>query len=88
MNVSQEAEHFFKGVLATQYSFVENSLFSSVPHFKIGLFGLLVFSFLSFLVNFGDTFPIYMLLVCPIDNVLCIKEALQFHEDELINCWA
>jgi hypothetical protein len=31
--MTKDAEHFFRCFSATQYSFIENSLFSSVPHF-------------------------------------------------------
>jgi hypothetical protein len=45
--MTKDVEHFFRCFSAIQDSFVENSLFSSVPHFLIGLFGLLVSNFLS-----------------------------------------
>jgi hypothetical protein len=40
-------EHFLRCFSAIQYSSVENSLFSSVPHLLIGLFDFLVSIFLS-----------------------------------------
>jgi hypothetical protein len=40
-------EHFFRCFSALQYSSVENSLFSSVPQFLMGLFDFLEFIFLS-----------------------------------------
>jgi hypothetical protein len=43
----KDVEHFFKCFSALQYSLVENSLFSSVTHFLMGLFEFLEFSFLS-----------------------------------------
>jgi len=33
-------------------------------------------------------FPIYWLLICPIDYVLCQTEAFQFHEVIFINSWS
>ena len=44
--------------LGTSHSFsVENSLFDCVLHFKIGLFGLLLFNFLSFLYILDISLP-------------------------------
>ena len=44
----KDVEHFFSCFSANRYSSVENSLFSSVPHFfKIGLFGSLESNFFS-----------------------------------------
>ena len=45
--MTKDVEHFFRCFSAIQDSFVENSLLSSVPHFLIRLFGLLVSNFLS-----------------------------------------
>jgi hypothetical protein len=45
--MTKNIERFFKYFSAIRGSSVENSLFSSVPHFKIGLFGLLMSNFLS-----------------------------------------
>ena len=44
--IAKEVEHDLKCLLAIRTS-VENSLFSSVPHFFIGLIRVLVSSFLS-----------------------------------------
>ena len=46
--ITKDFEHFFRGFSAIQDFSVENSLFSSVAHFKIGLFGLLVSNFFGF----------------------------------------
>jgi hypothetical protein len=43
----KDVEHFFRCFSAIQYSSVENSLFSSVPHFLIVLFDSLESNFLS-----------------------------------------
>jgi hypothetical protein len=54
----KDVEHFFRCFSALQYSSVDNSLFSSVPHFfKIGLFVFLVSNFLSSLYIL-DTSPL------------------------------
>ena len=67
--MTKDFEHFFKCFSAIQDSSVVNSLFSSIPHFLIGLFGFLVISFLSSLY---------------IEDVLVIREmqiktTLRFH---------
>jgi hypothetical protein len=43
----KDVEHFFQCFSTLQYSSVENSLFSSVPHFLMGLFEFLEFCSLS-----------------------------------------
>ena len=45
--MTKDIEHFFRCFSVLQVSSVENSLFSSVPHFLIGLFGSLESNFLS-----------------------------------------
>ena len=83
-------EYFFRCFSVIRYSSVENSLFSSVPHFYIGLFGFLESNFLcslyildiSTLSDLGgkDPFPICWWPFCLIDSVFCLTEALQFYE--------
>jgi hypothetical protein len=43
----KDVEHFSKCFSTLRYSWVENSLFSSIHHFLMGLFEFLEFSFLS-----------------------------------------
>jgi hypothetical protein len=45
--MTKDVEHFFRCFSPICYSSVENSLISSVPHFKIGLFGSLESNLLS-----------------------------------------
>jgi hypothetical protein len=58
------AEHFFKCFSAIQDSLVENSSFSSVLHFLIGLFGSLESNFLS---------SLYILDISPLLDVGLVK---------------
>jgi hypothetical protein len=51
-------------VLNIRYSSVENSLFSSVPHFYIGLFGILESNFLS---------SVYILDISPLLDLGLVK---------------
>ena len=51
--LTKDVEHFFRCFSAIWYSSVENYLFSSVPHFLIGLFGSLESTFLSSLYILG-----------------------------------
>ncbi|MGE9501903.1 hypothetical protein ACQP3D_26285, partial [Escherichia coli] len=45
--MAKYVEQFLAYFSAIFYSSIENALFSTVPHFLIGLFGVLVTSFLS-----------------------------------------
>jgi hypothetical protein len=45
--VIKDVEHFFRCFSAIRYSSLENSLFSSEPHFSMGLFDFLESTFLS-----------------------------------------
>jgi hypothetical protein len=45
--MTKDAEHFFRCFWAIQVSSVENSMFRSIPHFLIRLFGSLELNFLS-----------------------------------------
>jgi hypothetical protein len=45
--MTKDYKHFFRSFSAIQDFSVVNSQFSSIPHFLIGLFGLLVVCFLS-----------------------------------------
>ena len=55
--ITKDIEHFFKCFLAIRQPSVENYLFSTAPHFKIGLFVLLVSNFLSSLHSL-EFFPL------------------------------
>jgi hypothetical protein len=47
--MAKDVEHFSRCFSAIRYSSVENSLFSSVPHFRIGLFGFLESNLLRYI---------------------------------------
>jgi hypothetical protein len=58
--MTKDVEHFFRCFSTLQLSSVENSLFSSVPYFLIGLFGSLESNFLS---------SLYILDINPLSDV-------------------
>jgi hypothetical protein len=81
-------EHFFKCFLTIWNLFVENSLFSSVPHFKLSYLGcwcltswaLYIFWILASVrcrVS-EDVFPNCRLLFCSVDSILCLIEFFFF----------
>lgn len=78
----KDFEHFFKCFSAIQDSSVENPLFSSAPHFIIGLFGSLgLISELFLSVRYGaseGSSAVYTALSTVL--FLSLTEALQFHE--------
>ena len=47
--MAKDVQHFLRCFSAIRYSSTENFLFSSVPHFLIGLFDFLVSGFLCYL---------------------------------------
>jgi hypothetical protein len=60
----KDVRHFFRCFSAVQVSSLENSLFSSVPHFLIGLFGSLGSNFLS---------SLYILDINPSSDIGLVK---------------
>jgi hypothetical protein len=56
----KDAEHFFRCFSVIRYSSVENSLFSSEPHFLMGLFDFLESNFLS---------SLYILDISPLSDL-------------------
>ena len=62
--MTNEVEHFLRCFSAILSSLGENSLFSSVLHFLIGLFGSLEFNFLS---------SLYILDISPLSDIGLVK---------------
>jgi hypothetical protein len=62
--LTKDVKHFFKWFSAIQYSSVENSLFSSIPHFLKGLFDSQEFNFLI---------SLYILDINPLSHVGMVK---------------
>jgi hypothetical protein len=92
----KDVEHFFRCFLALQYNSVENSLFSSVPPFLIGLFDFLESSFLSslYILDISPLLDLGLIkklfqsvggLFCHIDIIFCLTESLQFYEVPFVN---
>ena len=67
--MTYDVEHFLRCFSANQNSSSENSLFNSVPHFLIGLFGFLGSNFLS---------SLYILDISPLSDVGLVKIFSQF----------
>jgi hypothetical protein len=67
--MTKDVEHFFSCFTPIRYSSVENFLFSSAPHFLIGLFGSLDSNFMS---------SLYILDIIPQSDVSLVKIFSQF----------
>ena len=67
--MTNEVEHFLRCFSAIRNSSGENSLFNSVPHVLIGLFGFLESNFLS---------SLYILDFSPLSDVGLVKIFSQF----------
>jgi hypothetical protein len=96
--ITKDFYNFFMCCSAIGDSSVVKSQFSSIPHFLIGLFSVLMISFLfsfhildisplSYVGLVKVFFPICRWPICLIDCVLCLTEAFQFHEVPFINFW-
>ena len=90
--ITKDFEHFFRCFPAIKDSSVVNSLFSSIPHFLIGLFTFLEVTFLSSL-DILDISPLsdvglvkilFQSVGCRIVS-LTMYFAFQFHEVPFIN---
>jgi len=90
--ITKDTEHFFKCFSVMRDSSVENSLFSSVPHFLNWVIYLCI-CYLFLVSNFlssscildialcrvnDDPFPICRLCVCTTDSFFGLTEAFQF----------
>ena len=92
----KDVELFFRCFSAIWYSSVDNSLFSSVPHFLIVLFGVLESNFLRYIgyqprirYRIGkDHFPMGWLPFCLIESALYLTEAFQFYEVPFVDTWS
>jgi hypothetical protein len=62
--MTKDFDHFFRCFLSIHNSLVENSLFSSLSHFLIGLFGSLESNFLS---------SLHILEISPLSDVGLVK---------------
>ena len=93
----KDFEHFFRCSLVIRGYSIVNSLFSSVHHFKIGLFGDFFWRLtLEFFIYFGFSplsdvglvkiFSPMCKLICPTNGVFCLTEALKFLEVPFMNC--
>jgi hypothetical protein len=87
--MTKDVEHFFRCFSAIQYSSVEDSLFSSVLHFLIGLFDSLESNFLSSLYILNIYVYIYVYVCVYIVYIYIYISSIGFRigEDFFPICW-
>ena len=98
--MTKDFEYYFKCLLTTPESSVENFLFTFTNIFlncAVWFVSGYLLDFSVYILNittlldvefFKDPFPLLRLLFCPSDSVCFLTEPRQFHEVPFINCWS